>query len=309
MIPFLLQRLLYAVFVLWGAVTVVFLVLRVIPADPALLILGVDATPEQLEALRQRMGLDSPVIVQYFDYLVSAVQLDFGTSYRLGQDAMSLVMDRVPATASLAFTAMLIAVIFGLAFGLIAALQVDRWADRAISAFTLALQSFPLFWIGLVLILIFARALKVLPSGGNGTAMHYILPALALSVTFMALLARLTRSGLLEVINEGYIQTARAKGLYEKTVVFPHAIRNALIPIVTVAGLQLGQLLGGAVIVETVFAWPGVGRLLIEAINSRDYNVVQACVMFIAAVFVLINLVVDVVYGLLDPRIRIGGSR
>jgi peptide/nickel transport system permease protein len=308
-IPFLLQRLLYAVFVLWGAVTVVFLVLRVIPADPALLILGVDATPEQLEALRQRMGLDSPVIVQYFDYLVSAVQLDFGISYRLGQDAMSLVMDRVPATASLAFTAMLIAVIFGLAFGLIAALQVDRWADRAISAFTLALQSFPLFWIGLVLILIFARALKVLPSGGNGTAMHYILPALALSVTFMALLARLTRSGLLEVINEGYIHTARAKGLYEKTVVFPHAIRNALIPIVTVAGLQLGQLLGGAVIVETVFAWPGVGRLLIEAINSRDYNVVQACVMFIAAVFVLINLVVDVVYGLLDPRIRIGGSR
>lgn len=306
---YLLRRIAYSVFVLWGAVTVVFVALRVLPADPALLILGPEATAEQIESLRSQMNLDQPVLLQYVTYLGGVLSGDFGESYRLKVPAMDLVLDRFPATAALAAAAMLLAVVFGLALGVVSALRVNRPSDRAVSVVSLAMQSLPQFWIGLVLILVFARALKLLPSGGNGTPAHYILPAVTLSLTFMALLTRLTRSGLLEVINEGYIQTARAKGLNESTVIYPHAIRNALIPIVTVVGLQSGQLLGGAVIVETVFAWPGVGRLLIEAMSNRDYDVVQASVVFIAAVFVLINLVVDLLYGVLDPTIRLEGKK
>lgn len=294
---------------LWGAVTVVFVALRVLPADPAQLILGPEATAEQIANLRAQMNLDEPVLVQYAAYLRGVATGDFGVSYRLNVPAMDLVLERFPATAALATAAMLLAVVLGLALGVVSALRVNRPSDRAISVVSLAMQSLPQFWIGLVLILVFARALKLLPSGGNETPAHYILPAVTLSLTFMALLTRLTRSGLLEVINEGYIQTARAKGLNESTVIYPHAIRNALIPIVTVVGLQSGQLLGGAVIVETVFAWPGVGRLLIEAMSNRDYDVVQASVVFIAAVFVLINLVVDLLYGVLDPTIRLEGKK
>jgi len=308
MTGYALKRIGYSVFVLWGAITIVFVMLRVVPADPALLILGIDATEEQLAALRAQMNLDRPLIVQYFAFLGGAVQLDFGRSYHLSTDAMSLVLGRLPATAILAFAAVVLAVVFGLLFGLIAALQVNRLADRAITTFSLAVQSLPAFWVGLILILVLARALRLLPSGGSGTWQHLVLPAITLSLSFFAILTRLTRSGLLEVINEGYIQTARSKGFSERVVLFPHAIRNALIPIVTVVGLQLGQLLGGAVIVETVFAWPGVGRLLIDSIGNRDYNVVQACVILIAAAFIVINLVVDLLYSLLDPRIRLAGT-
>jgi ABC-type dipeptide/oligopeptide/nickel transport systems, permease components len=308
-IAYVLKRAGFSLFVLWGAVTVVFIALRIVPADPALLILGVDATPDQLAALRERLGLDRPLILQYFSYLQGAVTLDFGDSYRLQRDAMGLVMERLPATGQLALAAVIFAVVVGLALGLVAALRVNTFLDRTISVVSLAFQSLPSFWIGLVLVLVFARALHLLPSGGTGSLAHLVLPALTLSLPFLAILARLTRSGILEVINEGYIQTARSKGFSERVVLFPHAIRNALIPIVTVVGLQFGQVLGGAVIIETVFAWPGVGRVLVESINYRDYNVVQACVVVIAAIFIVINLIVDVTYGFLDPRIRLGARR
>ena len=307
MAAYLIRRVFFSLFVLWGAVTVVFAVLRLVPGDPALLILGSDASPDQVAALRTQMGLDQPLPVQYGIYLADVAQLDFGPSYRLRQDSMALVLERVPATVELAVVALTLSLVIGLPLGILAALSVDRVADRVISVLSLLSQSTPSFWLGIVLILVFSRTFKVLPSGGTGSVAHLVLPAITLALPFLAILVRLTRSGLLEVLGEGYLDTARSKGLRERVVIFPHAIRNALIPIVTVVGLQFGALLGGTVIIETVFAWPGVGRLLIDSISARDYGVVQAAVLLIAATFVFINLVVDVLYGYLDPRIRLAG--
>lgn len=305
MLAYIARRLVFSVFVLWGAVSVVFLVLRLVPSDPAQLILGSDATQAEVDALRDQMGLSKPLIVQYGIFLTDLVRLDFGDSYRLQTDAMGIVLERLPATLELASVALVIAVVIGIPLGILAALQVNRFADRLISVLSLLGQSLPGFWVGIILILILSRTLRLLPSGGTGTPAHMILPAVTLALPFLAILVRLTRSGLLEVTSEGYIQTARSKGLSERIVIFPHAIRNALIPIVTVVGLQFGQLLGGAVIIETVFAWPGVGRLLIDSIGQRDYNIVQAAITIIAIGFVTINLAVDVLYGYLDPRVRL----
>jgi len=236
------------------------------------------------------------------------VRLDFGQSFRLNADSMSLVLQRVPATIQLASTALLVSLLIGLPLGVVAALRANTWIDRGISVFSLLGQSTPSFWLGIVMILVFSRGLQVLPSSGSGTWSHLVLPTITLALPFLAILVRLTRSGLLEVVHEGYVQTARAKGLLESTVILSHALRNALIPIVTVVGLQFGALLGGTVIVETVFAWPGVGRLLIDSIGRRDYGVVQAAILLVATIFVGINLLVDLIYGFLDPRVRLAGD-
>ncbi|MEV4623310.1 nickel ABC transporter permease [Asanoa sp. NPDC049573] len=306
MTAYLIRRIVFALFVLWGAVTIVFLVLRLVPGDPAQLILGSDATAEEIAALRTQMGLDRSLPVQYGHYLSDVARFDFGDSYRYHRDAMGLVLDRLPATLQLAVTAMVIALVLGIGLGVLAALRVNRFTDRVVSVFALLSQSMPSFWIGIVFILVFARQLNWLASGGRGGLDRLILPGLTLALPVIAILIRLTRSGLLDVVHENYIQTARAKGLGERVVIFPHAIRNALIPIVTVAGIEFGKLLGTAVVVETVFSWPGSGRLLIDSISARDYNVVQAAILLIAAGFVVINLIVDVLYGYLDPRIRLG---
>lgn len=305
MAAYLARRLVFSAFVLWGAVSIVFLVLRLVPGDPATLILGSDATQEEVAALREQMGLDEPLLAQYLLYLGDVARLDFGESYRFGTDSMALVLERLPATVELATVSLLLSLTIGMPLGILAALQANRFADRVVSVFSLLSQSMPSFWVGIVLILVFSRSLQVLPSGGTGSPAHMVLPAITLALPFLAILVRLTRSGLLEVIHEGYIQTARSRGFSERVVVFRHAIRNALIPIVTVVGLQLGVLVGGTVIVETVFAWPGVGRLLIDSISQRDYGVVQASILLIAASFVLINLLVDILYGFLDPRVRL----
>lgn len=306
---YLARRAVFSVFVLWGAVTVIFLVLRLVPGDPARILLGSDADPAQVEALRERMGLNEPLYVQYLVYLRDVARLDFGPSFRMGMDAMELVLSRLPYTALLAVTALVLSLLIGIPLGIVAALKANTLLDRVISILSIASQSTPGFWVGIVLILVFARSLQVLPSGGTGSWQHLVLPSVTLALPFLAILVRLTRSGLLEVIHEGYVQTARAKGLRERVVIFPHAIRNALIPVVTVVGLQFGTLLTGAVIVETVFAWPGVGRALVDAISHRDYGVVQAAILLIAGAFVFINLVVDVLYGYLDPRVRLAGDR
>lgn len=305
MAAYLVRRVLFSLFILAGVATIVFVVLRLIPADPAQLILGSDATQAEIAALRAQMGLDQPLPAQYGVYWSRLVQLDFGESYRLQRDAMALVLERLPATLELALAALGFALVIGLPAGIIAALKVNQLPDRIASVMSLVSQSLPSFWVGIVFVLIFARMLGVLPSGGTGSLAHMVLPAITLALPFLAILTRLTRSGLLEVMHEGYIQTARSKGLSERVVIFPHAIRNALIPIVTIVGLQFGQLLGGAVIVETVFSWPGVGRMLIDAIGQRDYNLVQAAIMVIATGFVTINLIVDLLYGYLDPRVRL----
>lgn len=305
---YVVRRLFFSLFVLWGAVTIIFVVLRLVPGDPAYIMLGPDADQAQVAALRAQLGLDQSLIQQYATYLANVVHLDFGESFRLNADSMSLVLQRVPATIQLATAALVLSLLVGLPLGVIAALRAHTWVDRTISVFSLMGQSTPSFWLGIVLILVFARGLKVLPSAGSGTWAHLVLPTITLALPFLAILVRLTRSGLLEVVHEGYVQTARAKGLGEGIVILVHAMRNALIPIVTVVGLQFGALLGGTVIVETVFAWPGVGRLLIDSIGRRDYGVVQASILLVATIFVLINLLVDLVYGFLDPRVRLAGD-
>ncbi|HEY9336432.1 nickel ABC transporter permease [Kribbella sp. NPDC050459] len=308
MAAYVVRRLFFSLFVLWGAVTIIFVVLRLVPGDPAYIMLGPDADQAQVAALRAQLGLDQSLIQQYATYLANVVHLDFGESFRLNADSMSLVLQRVPATIQLATTALLLSLLIGLPLGVIAALRAHSWVDRSISVFSLMGQSTPSFWLGIVLILVFARGLKMLPSAGSGTWAHLVLPTITLALPFLAILVRLTRSGLLEVVHEGYVQTARAKGLGEGIVVLVHALRNALIPIVTVVGLQFGALLGGTVIVETVFAWPGVGRLLIDSIGRRDYGVVQASILLVATIFVVINLLVDLLYGFLDPRVRLAGD-
>ncbi|GAB2654766.1 nickel ABC transporter permease [Kribbella swartbergensis] len=305
---YVVRRLFFSLFVLWGAVTIIFVVLRLVPGDPAYIMLGPDADQAQVDALRAQLGLDQSLIKQYATYLANVVNLDFGQSFRLNADSMSLVLQRVPATIQLASTALLLSLVIGLPLGVIAALRANSWVDRTISVFSLMGQSTPSFWLGIVLILVFARGLQVLPSAGSGTWSHLVLPTITLALPFLAILVRLTRSGLLEVVHEGYVQTARAKGLGEGIVILVHALRNALIPIVTVVGLQFGALLGGTVIVETVFAWPGVGRLLIDSIGRRDYGVVQASILLVATIFVVINLLVDLLYGFLDPRVRLAGD-
>lgn len=305
MAGYVVRRLLLAVFVLWGVATAVFIVVRLVPADPALLIAGETATEEQLAALRHEMGLDQPLVIQYLEYLAHAAIGDFGNSYRQIMPATALIAQVLPNTVLLAVLATGFALLVSFPLGLIAALRVNRLADRAVSVGSLVLQALPGFWVGIVLLLIFSRTLKWLPSTGLDTPQSLILPTIVLAIPFIAILTRMTRSGLVEVIGEGYIQTARAKGLAERTVIFPHAIRNAMIPIVTVVGLQFGTLLGGAVVTETVFSFPGIGRLLIQSIQVRDYNVAQACVIVIASAFVVVNLVVDLLYGFLDPRVRL----
>jgi peptide/nickel transport system permease protein len=302
---YVLRRLLLAVFVLWGVLTVVFVIVRMVPADPALLIAGETATPEQLAALRQQMGLDQPLIVQYGLYLGHAANADFGNSYAHGVPATQLIGQVLPNTVLLAVLACALALVVSFPLGLLAALRVNRLSDRAVTVASLITQALPGFWVGVVLTLVFSRQLHWLPSAGLDSAQSLIMPTVVLALPFIAILTRLTRSGLLEVIGEGYIQTARAKGLSERTVIFPHAVRNATIPIVTVVGLEFGTLLGGAVITETVFAFPGIGRLLVQSIELRDYNVAQACVVVIAGAFVVVNLVVDLLYGYLDPRVRL----
>ncbi len=305
MTSYLIKRILYSLFVLWGAVSIVFIVLRLVPSNPVVMQLGADSTPEQRAALAAEMGLDKPVIVQYWNFLTDAVQLDFGSSYRLQQEALPLVLERLPATLELAGAALIMALMVGIPLGMISAFNVNRVPDRIVSTLSLTGQSLPPFWIGIVLILVFARVFGVLPSGGTGSLLHIVLPAFTLAFPFLAILTRMTRNGLLEVLGEGYIQTARSKGLKERIVIAPHAIRNALIPLVTVVGVQFGILLAGSVVVETVFSWPGIGRMLIDAINMRDYNLVQAAVLVIAIGFVVINLIVDLLYVYLDPRVRI----
>lgn len=305
MVGYLVRRLLLAVFVLWGVATAVFLIVRVVPADPALLIAGSDASVEQLAQLRQDLGLDQSLIVQYGSFLGGAVTGDLGQSYSLKQPAVTLIGQVLPNTALLAVLACVVALLLAFPLGLVAALRANRTIDRVVTTGSLFTQALPNFWIGVVLLLVFSRTLKWLPSVGLDGPKNLILPTIVLALPFVSVLTRMIRNGLLEVMGESYIQTARAKGLSERIVIFRHAVRNAAIPVITIVGLQFGTLLGGAVVTESVFSFPGIGRLLVSSIQLRDYNVVQACVLVIAAVFVIINLVVDLMYGLLDPRVRL----
>lgn len=303
MSQYLLRRFGRAVIALWGVSTIVFIVMR-LSGDPAVLLLPQEASREDVLRLRQDLGLDDPLLVQYGRFLGHAVTGNFGESLRHKEPAMHLVCDHLWATLELALAAFCIAALVAVPIGILAAVRANRVYDHLVMSLALIGQSAPTFWIGIMLILGFGLGLHWFPIGGRGTLRHLVMPALTLGAFAMASIARLTRSAMLDVIRLDYITTARSKGLSERRIIWRHAFKNAAIPVVTIMGLQFGTLLGGAVVTETVFSWPGIGRLAIQGIYNRDYPIVQAAVFVAAAFFVGINFLVDLLYTFLDPRIR-----
>jgi len=301
---YLLRRFLQSLLVLLGVSFVVFGILF-LTGDPALLLLPPDASIEDIAKFRQQMGFNDPFFVQYGRFLSGALRGNFGQSVRHGEPAFDLVLERMPATFELSGAALALALCLSIPAGIISAVRRNTLVDYIATVVALLGQSMPTFWLGIMLILLFSVQLNVLPSSGRGGWQHILLPAVTLGLFTTARITRLTRSGMLEVLNQDYIRTARAKGVANPPVVWKHALKNAAIPIVTIVGIELGTLLGGSVITETIFAWPGVGRLSVQAIYNRDYPVVQAAVFTLATTFVLVNLVVDVLYTYLDPRIRL----
>ena len=305
MLPFLVSRLLQAIPVLLGVSLAVFLMVHLTPGDPAALIAGTDATRADVENVRQSLGLDRPLPAQYLSFVGKVLSGDFGTSFRTGRRVTEEITPRYLNTVALGTLALAIAVVLGMASGIVSAVRRHTIFDNVALIFSLAGVSMPTFFLGLLLMLVFSVWLNWLPLSGKDSWAHYVLPAVTLSTASIAVISRIMHASLIEVLNEDYVRTARAKGQRESLVIWRHAVRNALIPVVTVAGLQLGYLLGGAVVTETVFAWPGLGRLLVQSILARDFPVVQAAVLLLAVTFVLINLITDLIYGLLDPRIRV----
>ncbi|OLC00396.1 MAG: ABC transporter permease [Candidatus Rokubacteria bacterium 13_1_40CM_68_15] len=304
MTTYLVRRLAQSLIVLLGVSFVVFFILH-LTGDPAAVLLPPDASAEDLQRFRQTMGFNDPFFVQYGRFLGGALQGDFGQSIRHGEPAFGLVVERMPATFELSGAALVIALALAIPAGIVSAVRRNTPVDYVSTVIALLGQSLPTFWLGIMLILVFSVHWGWLPSSGRGTLQHLILPAITLGLFTTARIARLTRSGMLDVLNQDFIRTARAKGVSDPPVVWKHALKNAAIPIVTIVGIELGTLLGGSVITETIFAWPGVGRLSVQAIYNRDYPVVQAAVFLLASTFVLVNLIVDILYTYLDPRIRL----
>ena len=302
---YIVKRVLLVIPTLIGAITLIFFLVRILPGDPTHLLAGEQASPEIIERLRAEFGLDKPIYEQYLLYLKSVLTLDFGTSYRTYTPVIVEIMSRFPNTVILALSAMLIAIFAGIALGIISALRVGSAIDRAVIIFTSIYVSMPVFWLGLLLIYFFAVQLKILPAGGIGSPAHVILPSLALSHTPLSYIARITRESILETLSQEHVRLAVARGLPLRSILINHVIRNSLINVVTVIGYFTGVLLGGAVVTETVFAWPGIGRLLIESIAARDYIMIQGIVIFIAMIFILVNLIVDITYRIIDPRVRL----
>ena len=300
----LLKRLLGTIPVIFGVLLLTFVLVHSIPGDPVEVMLGESATSADREVLRQNLGLDEPLPIQFFQYVAKVAQGDLGVSIHSKKPIVDLLAERLPATIKLAALALMIAISIGVPLGIVAALKVDRWADNLATVLSLTVSAMPHFWLGPLLMMVFALWLGLLPVSGMDANTSIILPALTLGFGLAAILTRMTRASMLEVLHEDFIRTARAKGLPEKTVILKHALRAALLPIVTVLGLQLGSLLAGTVITETVFAWDGIGRLLVESIEKRDYPVTQACVLVIALTYVFVNLLTDIIYTRIDPRVR-----
>jgi peptide/nickel transport system permease protein len=302
------NRLLSTLMVVLGVVILVFLFIHLIPGDPVDVMLGESASPADRSALRMQLGLDVPVVVQLGHYLQSLLQLDPGVSLHSGRPVSALLLERFPATLQLAVTALIFTLLIAVPLGLLAAARKDTVWDRGAMTFSLLGVSVPNFWMGPVLILIFSLWLGWFPVSGRETASSVVLPAITLGTSLAAILSRMIRSSVLEVLGEEYIRTAYAKGYSRRQVLIRHALPNALLPVITILGLQFGTLLAGAVITETVFSWPGIGLLTIEAIQSRDYPVLQACVLVISLSYVLVNTATDLLYAVIDPRVRLGDT-
>jgi len=300
-----LRQLLQLGVVVVGISMLAFAILHVI-GDPVLLLLPLNAGKEEYERYHKLLGLDKPVYVQYWKFASRAVQGDFGKSWYTDTPAFTLVLERMPPTLYLTSAGLVAALLIALPLGILAALKRHSLVDNLCTMLAVAGQAMPIFWLGIMLIIVFAVRLKALPASGYGTWQHFLMPAFTLGAFLAPLTMRLVRSGVIEIMNMDYIRTARAKGVGENTVVVKHAFRNACIPIITVLGLQFGQLLGGAIVTETVFAWPGVATLTVDSIRNQDFPVVQCAVVLLALIIVSVNFLVDMIVGLIDPRIRLG---
>ncbi|MCC6991222.1 MAG: ABC transporter permease [Acidobacteria bacterium] len=301
---YILRRIVLTIPVLVGVATLVFALIHLVPGDPAEVMLGETASASDLSELRARLGLDRPLLAQYWTFLSGLVRGDLGTSFRYGTPVGHEILQRLGPTMQLALVAMCVAVVIAVPLGVVGALYRGRAIDRAAMTISLAGIAMPNFWLGPVLAIVFAVGLGWLPVSGTGSWRHLVLPAVTLGAALAAITARMTRTSLVDELRELYVQAARARGLSRARAVVVHAFRNSLIPVVTILGLQLGAVLTGTIITETIFSWPGVGRLLIQAINFRDYPLVQGCILLISVTYVSMNLIVDVLYAWLDPRIR-----
>jgi peptide/nickel transport system permease protein/oligopeptide transport system permease protein len=300
----IVRTLLLSLITLFGVSVLIFLMLRVLPGDPARVLAGLNASEEQVSRLREQLGLDESLLVQYWGFITGVVQGDLGESARTSRPVTSEIAVRLPATLILAVVATVIGSVVGVAAGVIAAVRRNSFVDHAISSVAMMGVSMPVYWLGLLLILLFAVTLGWLPAAGSAEPLSIVLPATTLAAFSTALISRMTRASMLEVLGQDYIRTAEAKGAPPRTVIIKHGLRNAFIPVLTVISLQFGALLGGAVLTETVFGWPGIGRLLVDSIAARDFAVVQGIVLVYAAAFILLNVIVDVLYVVVDPRIR-----
>ena len=313
LLRFLAKRLLHTVVVLFGVLVVVFTLLQLVPGDPVRVALGTRFTQESYDALREASGLDRPLLVQFFSYIGNALTGDLGVSFRSGEPVTLILLDRLPATISLALAGIVIALLIAFPLGTWAALRRGTPADGGIRAVSQFGVSVPDFWLGLLLIIVFSTMLGILPPSGYvpftedpaGWLQRVVLPGLAVGVVSGSIMTRYVRSAVLDVVGSNYVRTARSKGLPRRTVIGRHVLRNALVPILTVAGVQAATMLGGLIVIEVVFAWPGLGRLVFDAVAARDYAVVQGTVLLIALIFLLINLLVDILYAVVDPRIRV----
>jgi peptide/nickel transport system permease protein len=300
----MMKRLLGVVPVVFGVVLLTFLLVHAVPGDPVEVMLGESASSADRLQLQAELGLDQPIYIQFSDYLNKLAHGDLGVSIHSKKPIVDLLAERLPATAKLALLALFFAISIGIPLGVIAALKVNQWPDKLANFLSLSISAMPHFWMGPMLMMVFALWLDLLPVSGMESGTAIVLPALTLGFGLAAILTRMTRASMLEVLHEDFIRTARAKGLTERAVILRHALRAALLPIVTVLGLQLGSLLAGTVITETVFSWDGIGRLLVESIEKRDYPVTQACVLVVALLYVTVNLATDIIYTKIDPRVR-----
>ncbi|MCI4138903.1 glutathione ABC transporter permease GsiC [Bacillus vallismortis] len=306
MIKYSIKRLLLMIPLLFIITVIVFMFVHMIPGDPARLIAGSDATIDEIKLVREKYGLDQPLYQQYISYMSNLFQGDLGTSIQAGRPVADMLSERFMPTFWLTVVSMFWSLLFGIPIGLVSAVKRNKWQDHATMIFAVSAISIPSFWLGLMLMQLFSVQLGWLPTGGMDSWKHYILPSITLGAGVAAIIARFTRSAVMDVLKNDYIRTSRAKGLHEYTVLMKHAFRNAMIPVVTMTGLQFGFMLSGSIITETLFSWPGLGRLLINSIVSRDYPVIQAELLLFSFEFLLINLIVDLLYGWLNPKVRYG---
>ncbi|WP_209121782.1 nickel ABC transporter permease [Alkalihalobacillus sp. BA299] len=303
MLMFILRRVLQTIPVIIGVTFVVFFIMQLVPGDPAVLLAGEGASKETIEAIREQLGLNQPLFIQYFDYLINVFRGDLGVSLKNSQPVLDEILVRLPITIELAFFSIIITIVLGMAAGIISAVKPYSFTDISVMLIALLGISLPSFWFGLMLMYFFSVKLQILPVAGWDSIMHVILPAITLGASGAAIVARMTRSSMLEVVRQDYIRTARAKGLRERIIIYKHALRNALIPVITVVGLQFGALLGGTVIIESIFAINGLGRMIVDAIRMRDLPMVQGGVLFASLIFVIVNLFVDIFYRFFNKRI------